>query len=316
MTNKAAAVMSPGYPFNLVCPRCKGEVKLGERSLDCGCCRASFDIRDGIPDLIVGGRFEDEENAELFAHEEATCTFTTENYIAPLLERLFAGYARTPRVLSLGCGLGTDVDLLREAGYDVAGIDCGNRSTAWKRRLHKDRLYLANGMYLPFEDQTFDLVYCGCVFPHVGVEGDTNRVLQDYAEQRSRIAREMRRVLKTGGHVMVSSPNRLFPFDLFHGRSPGKQMWPRWNPPSSPFLLSASDYRSMFEKAGCGAGTLLPTDNYWGFLRRNQSLAGKLTALPVKMAFSLSSRPLGRILRGSPMLPWLVMQFRRLEGGA
>ncbi len=44
-------------------------------------------------------------------------------------------------------------------------------------------------MHLPFEDQQFDVVYSGCVFPHVGVKGDSREVLADYATHRLAIAK-------------------------------------------------------------------------------------------------------------------------------
>jgi SAM-dependent methyltransferase len=270
-----------------------------------------FSFANGIPDLILGGRFDDAEDPDLFAHEECSCAHTTHNYMIPLMRRLFDRLGRTPRVLSLGCGLATDVDLLNDAGFDAAGIDCGNRTTAWQRRTSRDRLYLANGKYLPFETGTFDMVYCGCVFPHIGVEGDTNRVRPDYFDERLGVAKEMVRVTKPEGHLMVASPNRLFPLDLFHGRTPGKQEIPPFNPPTNPFLLSAADYRKLFAHAGWGRSEMLAVDDYWGFLRRSKSLAGQLTTLPVRAVFRLGSLELGRFLRSSPLSPWIIMLFGR-----
>jgi len=43
----------------LVCPRCKGELEVKraadgeERSLDCGSCRLSYPVEDGIPVMLV-----------------------------------------------------------------------------------------------------------------------------------------------------------------------------------------------------------------------------------------------------------------------
>ena len=213
-------------------------------------------------------------------------------------------------MLSLGCGTGVDIDRLTAAGFDPVGIDNGNRTAVWPRRAESERLCLANGKHLPFETATFDAVYCGCVFPHVGVEGDSNRVRPDYWAQRLAIAREITRVLKPGGRAMVSSPNRLFPVDLFHGRSPD-QPYPRVNVPWSPFLLSAGDYARLFAEAGCDDAELLPVSNYWGFVRMKRRLRGRLLALPIETVFkAVSARPL-RALRGSPLNPWIVMSLRK-----
>lgn len=109
---------------------------------------------------------------------------------------------------------------------------------------------------------------------------------------------------------MVSSPNRLFPLDLFHGRTP-EQPWPRINLPTSRFLLSASDYRRLFQSAGGNFLRLLPVQGYWGFIRMKKTLKGRLLAFPVDTVFRLVSTPLLRFLRGSPINPWLVALFTR-----
>jgi SAM-dependent methyltransferase len=288
-----------------VCPHCRGKLLFTGQEISCTSCEAKFQFENGFPDLIVGGRFDDEDDPERTAYETQTNEDLTRNYFLPVFSDLFKG-RKAPRLLSLGCGVGMDVDLLTNAGFDVYGIDCGNRTNAWPHRRHRDRLYLANGKHLPFDDQTFDMVYCGCVFPHVGVEGDSNIVRPDGWEERCKIASEMTRVLKPGGRILVSSPNRWFPFDLFHGRDAGNP-WPRFNPPTSRFLLSAGDYRTMFQRAGCNRFTPMPVQGYWGFLRMKQSWKGRLLAMPVETVFRAVSTPVGSILRTSPINPWLVM---------
>jgi SAM-dependent methyltransferase len=277
----------------------------------CTQCGEAFGYRDGFPDLIVGGRFDDDEDDARSSYEEQSNTWLARHYLVPMLKRLLRARTR-PRVLSLGCGTGADIDHLVDAGIDVVGIDCGNRTTVWPRRRHADRLCLANGKHLPFEDRSFDAVYSGCVFPHVGVDGDSTRVLPDYQQQRLAIAREMSRVLVPGGHVMVSSPNRLFPIDIFHGRTPDHP-YPRLNPPWSPFLLSAGDYRRMFAQVGCTRTELLPVTGYWGFIRLKERRRGRLLAFPVETIFRLVSTDRLRALRGSPVNPWIVLAAEKAD---
>jgi SAM-dependent methyltransferase len=265
---------------------------------------------DGIPDLIRGGRFDDIYDSNRSAYEVLANTHLVRQYLMPLFRRLLAQLSRRPRVLSLGCGIGIDVDLLAEAGFEVVGIDCGNRCDAWSQRTHKHRLYHANGKHLPFENNLFDLVYCGCVFPHVGVEGDSRQVLPHYDEERLTIAREMARVLDPDGFILVSSPNRLFPLDIFHGRT-SEHPYPFLNPPTNPFLLSAGDYRRMFQQAGCALFHLLPVVGYWGFVNMRNTWKGRLLVLPVQTVFRLVSTTTLRALRGSPISPWLVGLARK-----
>jgi SAM-dependent methyltransferase len=296
-----------------VCPRCRGTLDHAGDRIQCAACGAAYSHLNGFPDLIVGGRFDDEADQVRAAYEASSNEYLTRNYLLPTFRRRLAGI-RTPRILSLGCGVGIDVDLLSDQGWDMAGIDCGNRTTEWPSRQHRSRFYLANGKALPFKDRTFDLVYCGCVFPHVGVDGDSNRVLPNYHEARLQIAREMTRVLKPGGSIMVSSPNRMFPLDLFHGRSQTQPL-PRWNSPTSRFLLSAGDYRRLFGEAGCHDFELQPVSGYWGFLRRGQSWKGRLVTWPVRTVFNVVSTDAFRFLRGSMISPWLVMMMRTSRCG-
>ena len=288
-----------------VCPHCHGSLDFGAQGIVCASCGEQFEYREGFPDLIVGGRFDDQLGEVQTRYEEASNEWLAERYLIPTLSGMLAGI-KQPRVLSLGCGTGVDIDRLSRRGFDIVGIDCGNRTNVWPKRDQRQRLCLANGMHLPFESGSFDAVYCGCVFPHVGVDGDSHRVTPGYHEQRAAIAREMGRVLKRGGHAVVSSPNRLFPIDIFHGRSPD-QPFPRINPPWSPFLLSAGDYRRLFAAAGCRDSRLLPVKDYWGFIRMKQKRSGRLLAWPVETVFSLVSTPALRVLRGSPISPWIVM---------
>jgi SAM-dependent methyltransferase len=255
---------------------------------------------------VVGERFDDPTDEAQMRYEEQSNADLTRNYLIPLFRRLWPPPSLAPRLLSLGCGTGVDVDLLCEAGFDCIGVDCGNRAAAWPRRRRPERLLLANGQHLPFEDATFDGIFCGCVFPHVGVVGDSHEVTARFREDRLALGREISRVARPGGKILVSSPNRLFPFDIFHGRTPGSyRPRPYW--PGDPFLLSVSDYRRLFETCGCRAVTPQPAEGYWAFRRSRQSWKGRTLGLPVRLIFWLLSRESLKALRGSMIDPWLVL---------
>jgi SAM-dependent methyltransferase len=228
------------------------------------------------------------------------------NYLLPLFRKLWPGPPGNLNLLSLGCGTGSDVQFLTRAGFSCIGIDCGNRASSWGTLELKDRFLLANGKHLPFPDGTFDGVFSGCVFPHVGADGDTRYVAPDFFEQRLALAREIVRVLRPKGTVVVSSPNRLFPLDLFHGREEGS-LRPRLNFRTNPFLLSVADYRELFRRAGCEEVRTLPVEGYWGFIRSRKSLKGYWLSLPVRFLFWLVSRECLHFLRASSLNPWLVV---------
>jgi SAM-dependent methyltransferase len=276
----------------------------------CAGCSRTFEYDRGFADLIVGGRFEDEPNAERSAYEERCNAYTTQHYLLPTFTRLFPQGGKRKRLLSLGCGTGIDVDMLNAADFEVAGIDCGNRCDVWPQREFRSQLHLANGKHLPFEDGTFDAAYCGCVFPHVGTAGESHSVVPGYRKERLAIAREMCRVLKPDGYILVSSPNRLCPVDIFHGRSK-EHPFPRLNLPNDPFLLSAGDYRKLFGEAGCKLFRLLPVHGYWGFINMKTHWKGRILCAPVETIFRVVSNDALRFLRPMPVSPWLVMLMRK-----
>lgn len=295
------------FAVPLACPQCKGELALSAGDLSCKTCAMEFSREEGFWNFIIGGTFEDELPESQKEYESNANADTVTNYWLPLFRRLWPDRDRLVNILSVGCGVGMDVELLCQEGFNCVGIDCGHRNTLWEKLDRRDNLLLANGKFLPFEDGIFDAVFCGCVFPHVGVEGDTNIVAKDHFEQRSTLAAEMARVLRPGGKVVVSSPNRWFPADLFHGRTEGK-FKPRLNLPTSRFLLSPGDYAELFGNAGCKRMQALPVRGYWGFIRSRNSIKGRLLGLPVKLLFRLADLP---TLRRSPLNPWIVVMMEK-----
>jgi len=297
------------------CPLCRKKLSVVDRAICCPACERTdcpreFRFTGGFPDLIVGERFEDQLSDAQIDNEEINTQHTVRNYWLPLFRRVAGGIER-PKVLALGCGAGAEVDLLRQSGFDCVGIDNGNRTRAWAQREAPDALVLANAMSLPFPDGYFDIAFCGCVFPHVGVVDDSSHVSEKSWEDRLAVAREMTRVVKPGGHIFVSSPNRWFPFDLFHGRKSGSFRTP-FNPPWSRFLLAASDYRRILLEAGCaGPARAISIRNYWGFGQMKKSLLGRLASVPVKALLFLGSNAVTRMFRTSALVPWIVIGIRK-----
>jgi SAM-dependent methyltransferase len=297
--------------IRLVCPACRGELSEPvSDAVSCKACGAGYSHLDGFWDLIVGDRFEDESDETCLCYEEVSNEYTARNYWVPLFTKLRGDASRPLRILALGCGTGVEVDVLCDAGFDCVGIDCGNRPQAWENRKYPQRLYLANGMNLPFEDDTFDIVFCGCVFPHVGVAGDSFITTDRFLDDRRKLAGEMARVATASGHIALSSPNGNCPLDLFHGRQPGSYR-PRLNPPRSRFLLTRRDYLELFEGKGFAKATPLKVEGYWGFVRAKHSVKGVLLGTPIRFVFWLVSRRPFRFLRTTPLAPWLVVLIER-----
>jgi len=305
----------PDFGAPLCCPFCRQDLAINDGRIFCPpCgredCPREFALTSGFPDLVVGTRFDDDTDDELLASEERNSEFTVSNFWTPLF-RAWTSPGQQLRILAVGCGAGVEVDQLREAGFDCIGIDNGNRTRSWLARRSVHSLAMANAKHMPFPEGYFDVAFCGCVFPHVGVVGDSSTPSSSCWEDRLAVAREMARMVKPGGHIVVSSPNRWFPLDLFHGRSIGSYRTPL-NLPWHRFLLSASDYRRLFLAAGCAEPAIaLSINNYWGFCRTSQTWKGRLFALPVRALLHIGSHAAMRMLRTSFLVPWIVMLVRR-----
>ncbi len=109
------------------------------------------------------------------------------------------------RVLDAGCGVGMYTEaFLRETSH-VFGIEVERERALAAHGLATGKpagVSQAVGEHLPFPADAFDVVF-------------SHEVLEHVADDRACVA-EMVRVVRTGGHVVVFVPNRLYPFET-HG---------------------------------------------------------------------------------------------------
>jgi SAM-dependent methyltransferase len=105
------------------------------------------------------------------------------------------------RILDVGCGIGTYVRRFRRYSDDVHGIEVEPERAA-EAGAELPNIVLAVGEALPYPDGHFDLVFSNEVIEHVDDDRQT--------------AREMVRVTKPGGAIVLFAPNRLYPFET-HG---------------------------------------------------------------------------------------------------
>jgi ubiquinone/menaquinone biosynthesis C-methylase UbiE len=111
-------------------------------------------------------------------------------FVRPLLARAAAG-RRNLAILDCGCGTGNNLAMLRRYGR-VWGIDLAWTGLEYARRRGERLVARASATQLPFRDATFDLV----------ASFDVIYSLDDADE--SAVLREMHRVLRPGGHLVVN----------------------------------------------------------------------------------------------------------------
>src|SRR6185295_18341145 len=102
---------------------------------------------------------------------------------------------RRPRILDVGCGTGANLLMLSEYG-EAEGVDVSEDALAFCRARGLDKVKLGAAEELPFADGTFDLVTGLDVVEHLD---------DDLAGLK-----EMRRVLRPGGRILLFVPAFMF----------------------------------------------------------------------------------------------------------
>ena len=306
----------------LVCPNCHGALSAQGDALTCSHDGAVFD-RDacGYLDFTPAGKHEHvETTTEEYADEQrAHWRRFYDAFLAPWLQR-----ENAERILEIGCGVGMGIRFACEEGKEAYGIDLPCLSPFWAK-VENDpaSFFLAEGARLPFPDDYFDALYCLGVIEHVGTLVGHYTLADDDWDQRVAFARELLRVTKPGGRLLITCPNRRFPIDIHHeptddATSPGTMRFRRWFyrrfgmtlhwPFGRYHLFSLGDLRRLFvTECGADSATPLPLLHYFAFHRMG-SLPG------VRFIKGLAASYITHIprpLRGTCFDPFLVVEIRR-----
>lgn len=212
-------------------------------------------------------------------------------------------------VLSVGCGVGADVEALWRLGFDAHGVEPGYRADAWAQRGCPDRLHEALGQSLPFPDGRFDAAVSFGVIEHVGAIGDSVDVHPDVWDQRVAFAREVTRVVRPGGAIIMSTPNRLFPIDFFHSTD---RYGLRWHSPREAFSVSYGDMERLFvEQAGCRSIRPLGMSKAFVFKRSQTHAWGRVLAPVTRAALAAAGTWPVSLLASTPLMPFLMVRIDR-----
>jgi ubiquinone/menaquinone biosynthesis C-methylase UbiE/uncharacterized protein YbaR (Trm112 family) len=180
----------------LVCPLCKVPLEDNPTEWICPECNSTFFSRDGI---FIFFNEEILKNDPLLK-EEIGCqdsylqAASKNNLLMPYLEshnlRELAAMIETieGRVLDIGCGVGNLGGMLTN---EIWGVDI-SKSLLCKAKDKLCYIFQASGYYLPFADNTFNIVFLHGVLHHV--------------EDPKAIIKEARRVIKPGGMIISSDP--------------------------------------------------------------------------------------------------------------
>ena len=231
--------LDPWLLQHLICPRDRGRLRQGPARLICPVGHA-YPVVDGIPVMLLqdveqthpyAARSLNEATRDLddeilhqpfrsngvdsFVQQEIAATngIMYRSVVGKLTEYpipvLAAPHAARGYFLDVGCNWGRWCIAAGRSGFLPVGVDVSLEAIRAARRVASQlkvrSLYLvADGRYLPFEDQVFDHAF-------------SYGVLQHFDKRDATLAlAEMKRVLKDGAAVQVQMPNRFGLRCLYH----------------------------------------------------------------------------------------------------
>ena len=100
------------------------------------------------------------------------------------------------KILEIGCGIGSVVFELSQAGYDIIGTDISSEAIEYGQKKYGDiHLDVQPAEALPYKDESFDIVLSFDLFEHIA--------------KIDKHVSEVNRVLCTSGYYLFQTPNKF-----------------------------------------------------------------------------------------------------------
>lgn len=152
---------------------------------------------------------------------------------------------KNAKILEVGCGLGFFLKWLKNK-YEVAGIDISYEAISIAKKILEDtNLFVCDAQQLPFKDNIFHCVIAFDVIEHL--------------QSPSEFFKEVARVLKKGGLLVISTPNpeslgaRIKPKKPEWKGLPYEQRleeWFGWRDDTHINIKKIEEWRSLMESNG------------------------------------------------------------------
>jgi SAM-dependent methyltransferase len=226
------------------------------------------------------------------------------NYLEPLIDKRW-------EVVSIGCGSGIDVEMLREDGYKAYGFD-PSRDNHFALRKPEVQPFLRSGAAsdFPFGSQRFDFAYALEVIEHVGCRNFGTHLLPGWREERVSFLRSSLALLRSPGRLLLSSSNRLCPIDPGHKHdySTLGRLATKWG---APFGISIAwnekNFLYSFRQLSADIHTIVPSAKVSTGLIANYPAITSRRTLKGRLAKTALSMVDFEPVRGSALAPLLVV---------
>lgn len=96
------------------------------------------------------------------------------------------------KFLSVGCGMGHELEAAKALGCDVTGLDVDK---SLPKKLKKYKIVISDGRKMPFKNNKFDIISLNMLLEHL------------MPNEAYSLCKEINRVLKRGGHLMIITPH-------------------------------------------------------------------------------------------------------------
>lgn len=296
------------------CPDCKYELRERDDGFVCFNCDTCYPFENGFVlfdnseivttlDYGLDGYKLDIENEELVSK--------LHRYFMPKLSNI-----DKIKILSVGCGGGGDIEELNRLGSEAYGMDFLYRTKYWKEKgYNRSRFFVSSTERIPFPFEYFDVIFCLGVIEHVSEELVWRRNYSELKRNRWLFIKALYDMLKPGGIMIITSPNRNFPIDFQHNSYGLSKSLARFSIyVHSPFTHFLESYYSIFRymrRIGKFKAEPMHLEGFFGFnvLKLSPQIAF------FKNFFNAYIRCLDKmptIIRTSFLNPYIVLKITKL----
>ena len=189
--------------INLICPKCKSELKFGDNLISCNSCNKAYEYFENVPVLLpdktgtdmdyIDHYITDAEEFDYFEERDCPATADDERRLRQYIQSYVPDGKKL--ILDVGCGSAWAAKSFIPKGHKVVSFDISPVNTSKALEIVKnDNHYAVAGDALnpPFPGKSFDIIIAAEIIEHT-VDPEN-------------FALSLFNLLKPGGRLIISTP--------------------------------------------------------------------------------------------------------------